>query len=546
MIRKLALIILAMSAVAYAATGTVTTTVMTPRFLAYSTATQTKLDAKLPTTRFQTFSTATQTKLNIKLNAADPVYTGTLTSGAADGTHYVQPYNSVEFSGTPSTGMIQTNSSGIQYYNGSTWVTPTTDISGKLDVTRFTRYSSAHIGGGTTDISGKLDSTIFNTYTTSRRATVSYVDAAISGVTAGSLPQSASDTGKADGASWINTTTQQLITRIGNTLYKVALNISETLYAILGWQTSTDDFGTVSATTNRSMVLNNTGEVATSSLTFSNLSSSVFRTYSTPTTIASNGNATIKYQFLNAVGSHTGHLWASSTGATPQMLTLTGTGSTSANPYTTYFASNWSGTGVQDISNPGGGVYIGWDSKSDTANRLSNSGNALVATYAGTKEDASIAKTVTGYNDISVTLDVTLSTVTMGAWANPRIIELRTGSTSVAYISITTAGTTLNRVTYQLMDGAGYGPAVSVSYAFAANTVYRFEFLMTKSSTTGTADGTYIINVTDMTSLIKTNIATLSATTTQPPVTIAKIGEVYSDNNLTGTITMDNFVMGYK
>lgn len=42
-------------------------------------------------------------------------------SSAADGHHYILPYNSTAFSGTPLTGMIQTTPTGPQWYTGSAW-----------------------------------------------------------------------------------------------------------------------------------------------------------------------------------------------------------------------------------------------------------------------------------------------------------------------------------------------------------------------------------------------------------------------------------------
>jgi len=118
-------------------------------------------------------STATQTALNLKANLADPTFTGTptlptgtigvtqtagdsstklattafvttadnlkapldnptfttgittplLTTNAADGTHFVRPYNSVGFSGTPLEGMLQTTNTGsLQLYHETSWV----------------------------------------------------------------------------------------------------------------------------------------------------------------------------------------------------------------------------------------------------------------------------------------------------------------------------------------------------------------------------------------------------------------------------------------
>ncbi len=71
-------------------------------------------------------STATQTALNLKADLSGATFTGAITapsisSSAADGQRYIQPYNSVAFSGTPLVGMLQTTPTGPQWYTGSAW-----------------------------------------------------------------------------------------------------------------------------------------------------------------------------------------------------------------------------------------------------------------------------------------------------------------------------------------------------------------------------------------------------------------------------------------
>lgn len=72
-------------------------------------------------------SAATQSALDLKANLSGATFTGpvsapSFTSSAADGTRFVQPYNSVAFSGTPAEGMMQTNSNGCQVYHNGEWV----------------------------------------------------------------------------------------------------------------------------------------------------------------------------------------------------------------------------------------------------------------------------------------------------------------------------------------------------------------------------------------------------------------------------------------
>jgi trimeric autotransporter adhesin len=78
----------------------------------------------------QAVNTATQTALDLKLPKDNPTATGTLTapiinSSAPDGSHSVQPYNSIAYNGTGlyavAEGMLQTNSSGLGLYTGGLW-----------------------------------------------------------------------------------------------------------------------------------------------------------------------------------------------------------------------------------------------------------------------------------------------------------------------------------------------------------------------------------------------------------------------------------------
>lgn len=64
-----------------------------------------------------TSSSATMASITATTSVTAPAYNST----AADGYHYILPYNSTAFSGTPLTGMIQTTPTGPQWYTGSAW-----------------------------------------------------------------------------------------------------------------------------------------------------------------------------------------------------------------------------------------------------------------------------------------------------------------------------------------------------------------------------------------------------------------------------------------
>lgn len=64
-----------------------------------------------------TNSSATMASVTATTSVTAPAYNST----AADGYHYILPYNSTAFAGTPLTGMIMTTPTGPQWYTGSAW-----------------------------------------------------------------------------------------------------------------------------------------------------------------------------------------------------------------------------------------------------------------------------------------------------------------------------------------------------------------------------------------------------------------------------------------
>lgn len=121
-------------------------------------------------------SAAMQEALNAKAPLAAPTFTDSVTapsfnSNAADGYHYVLPYNSTAFAGTPSVGMIQTTPTGPQWYTGSAW-------------------EAIGSGGGGTwgSITGTLSAQTDLQTALNAKASTGYVDTAIAGVTAGNIP----------------------------------------------------------------------------------------------------------------------------------------------------------------------------------------------------------------------------------------------------------------------------------------------------------------------------------------------------------------------
>lgn len=100
-----------------------------------------------------TNSSATMASVTATTSVTAPAYNST----AADGYHYIRPYNSIAFAGTPLVGMIQTTPTGPQWYTGSAWEAigsggdslPTqTGNSGKFLTTNGTTASWGTIAAG--------------------------------------------------------------------------------------------------------------------------------------------------------------------------------------------------------------------------------------------------------------------------------------------------------------------------------------------------------------------------------------------------------------
>jgi len=251
------------------------------------------------------------------VNTTTLTVSGDISTTAADGTHYVQPYNSIDFTGTPAEGMLQTTTTGLKIYTGGAW---------------------SAVTGATTDISGKLDTSVFDSFLTTNtaalglKASTSYVDTAISAVTTGSLPQSSTDANKADGASWINTTTHELVTRIGSGIYSVAMTLKTTLAAILGLDSYTTAFpdtavGATSATV--SHTLTNSGTATATNVVLTNTAPATFAVSESTcgSTLAVDTNCTFKTAFTPAVaGTYTGNVNVTADGGLLVALGMSGTG----------------------------------------------------------------------------------------------------------------------------------------------------------------------------------------------------------------------------
>lgn len=109
------------------------------------------------------------------------------------------------------------------------------------------------------------------------------------------LTQSADDNNKADGTSWINTTAEQLVTRVGNRILAVALTLKNTLAAIFGLDSASTDHGSVTVGQESSHIartLSNTGPVS-GNVTFAGFSSNFRLVGFNNTSTATTGGATV-------------------------------------------------------------------------------------------------------------------------------------------------------------------------------------------------------------------------------------------------------------
>lgn len=136
------------------------------------------------------------TIISAPINEQAPTFPTSVTSGefistAPDGKHYVRPYNSVPFSDTALIGMIQTTPSGPIWFNGTSWVSmgggAVSSVFGRTGVItpQSGDYSVSQVTGA---------------------ASITYVDTAISGIAAGSIPHVSSGAPTSPGTWNYNTT----------------------------------------------------------------------------------------------------------------------------------------------------------------------------------------------------------------------------------------------------------------------------------------------------------------------------------------------------
>lgn len=146
------------------------------------------------------------TIISAPINEQAPTFPTSVTSGefistAPDGKHYVRPYNSVPFSDIALIGMIQTTPSGPIWFNGTSWVSmgsgAISSVFGRTGVItpQSGDYSVSQVTGA---------------------ASITYVDTAISGIAAGSIPHVSSGAPISPGTWNYNTTDNKLRTRKAN------------------------------------------------------------------------------------------------------------------------------------------------------------------------------------------------------------------------------------------------------------------------------------------------------------------------------------------
>lgn len=217
---------------------------------------------------------------------------------------------------------------------------------------------------------------------------------ALNAISAGSLPQAANDNGKADGASWINTTTKELATRIGNTIYSVAMTLKTTLLGILGLDQATTNHGSVavgSVSSHVARTLSNTGS-ASANITFPNFSANFrlvgFNNTSTATTggasvtgaatatLPASSSITFKTAFTpTAAVASSNTVAITSPGLADTILALSGTGTSGLL------------TRTDDFERANGGLGANWTTVTGAFAPTISSGNVISSSYG----DASIS-----------------------------------------------------------------------------------------------------------------------------------------------------------
>lgn len=323
----------------------------------------------------------------------------------------------------------------------------------------------------------------------------------------------------------------------------------EPIISTLSWSPTSKDFGSQNTGTNTDQTFTLTCQAGggdceeiTNSVTGTGYSINTTTCATAPFTLtAGNGcNAVVRFSPASA-GTLTGTLKAAWTNQSDVTAALTGVG-VQADPYTTDFASDWSGTGVQDTSNPSGGVYSGWTTSSGN---VANTGNELVVTQSASNTSSYVEKSgLTARQEIKQSFTIKPTTLSIGSF-NTSFRALHNYSTSSNFgwlLFMSNGAGNLSSVRFDYYNGsASLVSSTQYSYTFVANTTYTIDLYLKASTDTSTADGYYRVDINGVEVIPSTAIITNVRN-----INKVQLGEPYVGASHTNTIKFDNFIMRYK
>lgn len=205
--------------------------------------------------------------------------------------------------------------------------------------------------------------------------------------------------------------------------------------------------------------------------------------------------------------------------------------------YTTALSSVWDGSDALDTG--GSGTAMPWYSEIDTNSIGDLSGGKYVVSSGTNGQVARLREQITARDDISVSVDITASSVS--GWGNNAAIDVMSAGASLR-LSADSSGNLDNiKVSYQ--NGAGSW-VFSDSYTYAFDTSeHTFEMRFLFSSDTGTSDGSVSVLVDDVVVIGPTAINTNDRNSgTNLYVGVTGNSQGMGSNSL----SFDNVVFGYK
>ena len=179
-----------------------------------------------------------------------------------------------------------------------------------------------------------------------------------------------------------------------------------------------------------------------------------------------------------------------------------------------------------------------WDSETDTASQLSIAGNTMLFTGTGVTTIAYVTKNLgTNYYKYKVGFTFKINSLAVTTTNKIRLLELRNAAGVISLLDLEGTGGTINKLRTDIEKEDWTNVTTSTVYAFAADTEYVVEVIVSTATGADANDGTYEVKINGSTVYSATGLDTHLRHCSQ----VGKVGMVSVTYALTNVITFDDF-----